>query len=78
MLIGPTSTFFLESAPVSKICHIFKVVFKKEFQSMQGLADNERCYLLSLLENRMDFLYHDAISFANPHYLGDSQRKKRD
>jgi hypothetical protein len=59
--------------PVSEICHYFKVIFKKN-QSMKSLADSKRCYLLSLLEKRMDFPHGDAIGFAyllDPCYLGD-------
>ncbi len=39
---------------VSEIWHYFKVILKKEFQAMKGLADNEQCYLLHLFEKRMD------------------------
>ncbi len=66
--------FQSDSFPVSETCHYFKVIFKKEFQSMKDLADNERCYLISLLEKRMDFLYGDAIGFEcllDPCYLGN-------
>jgi hypothetical protein len=66
--------FQSDSVPVSEICHFFKVAFKKDFQSMDGLVVNERSYLLHLLEKRMDFLYGDAIGFAyllDPRYLGE-------
>lgn len=66
--------FQSDSAPLSKVYHHLALSMKESFANMSCLSSEERCYISNLIDERLEFMYGDAIGIAyllDPVMLGD-------